>query len=64
MKYTFDEGNARDNVPVSFLQPDPLFGEGYRLSPSEIRSVSKEEKERESKLKEQEKEDGSISKKV
>lgn len=34
---SFDESNARHNVPTSFLQPDPLFGEGSRISHEEFR---------------------------
>lgn len=36
---SFDEGNARQGVPDSFLRSDPLFGEGCRLSVEEIKPV-------------------------
>ena len=38
---SFDEGNARQGVPDSFLRSDPLFGEGCRLSAEEIKPVER-----------------------
>lgn len=37
MPRTFDEGNARDGVPVSFLQGDELFGESSKVNYEELK---------------------------